>query len=90
MMESARQELQGQREYMSNGERWNELGVQRSNGIQAAAHSLIIRGFTLVHYEYSATLEWIIDTTKRDELLTNVSHGYLGRKRIYKDAFTTR
>ena len=46
-MESARQELQGRREYMSNDKikSWGS----RSNGIEAAAHSLIIHGFTYLH-----------------------------------------
>lgn len=47
MMESARQELQGRREYMSNDKikSWGS----RSSGIEAAAHSLIIHGFTYLH-----------------------------------------
>ena len=63
MMESARQELQGRREYMSNDTIKSEPVDQMS--LEAAAHSLIIHGFTFTHlglnitmYECSATLAW--------------------------------
>ena len=84
-MESARQELQGRREYMSNDKikSWGS----RSNGIEAAAHSLIIHGFTCLHlfslgiqilpayYQCSATQHGIMNSTKTMivSLLTNVS-----------------
>ena len=44
MMESARQELQGRREYMSNDK--IKSGGSSSMESEAAAHSLIIHGFT--------------------------------------------
>ena len=46
MMESARQELQGRREYMSNDEIKRLTESIKCRG--TAAHSLIIRGFTLL------------------------------------------
>ena len=46
MMESARQELQGRREYMSNDE--IKRLTESINCHGTAAHSLIIRGFTLI------------------------------------------
>lgn len=47
MMESARQELQGRREYMSNDKIKSESVDQMA--LEAAAHSLIIHGFTFTH-----------------------------------------
>lgn len=55
MMESARQELQGRREYMSNDEIKRLTESIKCHG--TAAHSLIIRGFTLL-------FTWDTTTTK--------------------------
>lgn len=86
MMESARQELQGRREYMSNDKikSWGN----RSNGIEAAAHSLIIHGFTWDFEYYQPTvlprqrhtqhgmMTALRQRTMIMNLLTNVSQGH--------------
>lgn len=68
MMESARQELQGRREYMSNDEIKRLTESIKCHG--TAAHSLIIRGFTLFiylgqnNYEVRSHPAWDHDDTK--------------------------
>ena len=54
MMESARQELQGRREYMSNDTIKSEPVDQMV--VEAAAHSLIIHGFTFMHLGWNTML----------------------------------
>ncbi len=55
MMESARQELQGRREYMSNDTIKSEPVDQMA--LEAAVHSLIIHGFTFMHLGWNTMYE---------------------------------